>query len=93
MLALSFSTLLVECLIKILGRLALGQMAGNILGGCLLESALTIWCSSLLEDARAIHSVQNLHLAVYANFETLCFACLYKSLKFVNFVLLHLLSA
>ena len=35
-------------------------MAGNILGGCLFESELTIWCSSLLEDARAILSVQNL---------------------------------
>ena len=30
---------------------------GNILGGCLFESVLTIWCSSLLEDARAILSV------------------------------------
>ena len=29
-------------------------MVGNILGGCLFESVLTIWCSSLLEDARAI---------------------------------------
>ena len=27
-------------------------MVGNILGGCLFESILTIWCSSLLEDAR-----------------------------------------
>ena len=42
MLALSFSTWLVECLIKILVRLALGQMVGNILGGCLFESVLTI---------------------------------------------------
>ena len=42
---------------KILGRTALGQMAGNILGGCLFESVLTIWYSSLLEDARAILSV------------------------------------
>ena len=32
-------------------------MVGNILGGCLFESVLTIWCSSLLEDARAILSV------------------------------------
>ena len=30
---------------------------GNILGGCLFESLLTIWCSSLLEHARAILSV------------------------------------
>ena len=51
MLALSFSSLLVECLMKILGMSALGLMAGNILGGCLFESALTIWCGSLLEDA------------------------------------------
>ena len=57
MLALSFSTLLVTCLLKILGRSALGLMAGNILGGCLFESVLTIWCSSLLEDARAILSM------------------------------------
>ena len=66
---------------------------GNILGGCLFECALTIWCSSLLEDARAILSVQNLHLAVYTSFGTLCLACLYKSLKIVNFVFLHFLSA
>ena len=32
MLALSFSTLLVKCLMKILGRSAQGQMVGNILG-------------------------------------------------------------
>ena len=42
---------------KILGRSALGYMAGNILGGCLFESVLTIWCSYLLEDVRAIPSV------------------------------------
>ena len=46
-------------------------MVGNILGGCLFESALIIWCSSLLEDARAIVSVLNLHLAVCTSFETL----------------------
>ena len=28
------------------------KIVGNILGGCLFESVLTIWCSSLLEDAR-----------------------------------------
>ena len=56
MLALSFS-MLVKCLMKILGRSALGLMVGNILGGCLFESVLTIWCSSLVEDARAILSV------------------------------------
>ena len=37
-----FSTLLVKCLMKILGRPALGQMVGNILGGCLFESVLNI---------------------------------------------------
>ena len=68
-------------------------MVGNILGGCLFESVLTIWCSSLLEDARAIHSVLNFHLAVCTSFETMCSACLYKSLKIVNFVFLHFLSA
>ena len=56
MLALSFSTLLVMCLMKILGRSALGLMVDNILGGCLFESMLSIWCSSLLEDAKAILS-------------------------------------
>ena len=68
-------------------------MVGNILGGCLLESVLIIWCSSLQEDARAILSVKNLHMAVCTSFETLCFACPYKSLKIVNFVFLHFLSA
>ena len=57
MLALSFSTLLVMCLMKTLGRSAFGQMVGNILGGCLFERVITIWCSSLLEDARVILSV------------------------------------
>ena len=68
-------------------------MVGNILGGCLFESVLSIWSSSLLEDARAILSVQNLHLAMCTSIETLCFACLYKSLKIVNFAFLHFLSA
>ena len=57
MLALSFHSFLVKCLMKILGRSALGQMVGNILGGCLFKSVLTIWCSFSLEDARAILSV------------------------------------
>ena len=57
MLAPSFSTLLVKCLIKRLGRSTLGEMACNILGGCLFMSVLTIWRSSLLENARAIPSV------------------------------------
>ena len=68
-------------------------MGDNILGGCLFESVLTIWCSSLLEDARTIIFVQDLHLAMCTSFETVCFACLYKSLKIVNFVFLHFLSA
>ena len=93
MLALSFCTLLVWCLMKILGRSALGLLVGNILGGCLFESVLTIWCSSPLEDSRAILSVLGVHLAMCTSFETLCFACLYKSLKIVNFVFLHFLSA
>ena len=54
MLALCFSTLLVMCLMKLHGRSALWQMGSNIFGGCLFVSLLTIWCSSLLEDARAI---------------------------------------
>ena len=57
MLALRLSTLLVKFFMKILGRPALGQMIGNILGGCLFKNVLTIWCDSLLEDARAILSV------------------------------------
>ena len=40
-------------------------MVDKNLVGCLFESVLTIWCCSLLEDARAILSVQNLHLAVH----------------------------
>ena len=67
-------------------------MVGNILGGCLFERALTIWCSSLLEDARAIPSAYYLHLAVCTSYETLCFACLYKSLKIVNLVFDNFLS-
>ena len=59
-------------------------MVGNIVGGCLFESVSTIWCSSLLEDARAILSLQDLNLAVRTCIETLCFACLYKSLKIAN---------
>ena len=38
MFALCFTTLLVKCLMKILGRSALGKMVGNILGGCLFEN-------------------------------------------------------
>ena len=68
-------------------------MVGNISGECPFESVLTIWCSSLLEDARGIPSVQNLHLAVSTRLETLCFAFLYMTLKIVNFMFLHFLSA
>ena len=32
------------------GKVSTREMVGNILGGCLFESILTIWCSSLLED-------------------------------------------
>ena len=66
-------------------------MVGDILGGCLFESMLTIWCSSLLEDAKAILSVKN--LAECTTFIRLSLACLYNSLKIVNFVFLHFLSA
>ena len=68
-------------------------MVDNILSGCLFESVLTIWCSSLLEDARAFLSVYDLHLAVCTSFECLCFACQYKSLKIVNFVFVNLFYA
>ena len=57
MLALSFSPFLVKCLLKRLEWSALGQMLGNILGGCLFENVLTIRCNSLQEDTRAIVSV------------------------------------
>ena len=63
-------------------------MAGNILGGCLFESVLTICCSSLLEDVRAILSVKNFHLAVLM--PCALHAC--ASLKIVSFVFLHFLS-
>ena len=39
------------------GKVSTRVMVGNILGGCLFESVLTIWCSTLLKDARAIPSV------------------------------------
>ena len=68
-------------------------MVGNILGCCLSESVLTIRCCSLLEDATAIHSVYDLQLSESTNLEKLCIAHLYKSLKIVNFVFLHFLSA
>ena len=67
-------------------------MAGNILGGCLLEY-INYLVQFLLEDARAIPSVYDLHLAVCTSLETLCFTCLYKSLKIFNFVFLNFLYA
>ena len=53
MLAVNFSTSLLRCMKKSQGRSALGKMDGNILCECLFESVLTIWCCSLLENARA----------------------------------------
>ena len=54
--ALSFSTLLAKCLMKILGRSGWVKWLEMFFGGCLFESVLTIWCSYLLDDARAIPS-------------------------------------
>ena len=34
------------------GKVSTRVNGWQILGGCLLEGVLTIWCSSLLEDAR-----------------------------------------
>ena len=65
-LALSFSILLVKCLIIRLGRSALGQTVCNLLGGCLFMSVLAIWCISLLDDARYSFSVR------------LAFSCVHK---------------
>ena len=41
-------------------------MSGNILGGCLFESVLTIWCSSLLEDAKEFSKLR-LSIVAYMN--------------------------
>ena len=51
---LSFSILLCKCLMNRLEKSALGFMAGQNLGGCLLENLSTICCCSLLEDHRVI---------------------------------------
>ena len=41
-------------------------MVGNVLGGCLFESVLIIWYSSLLEDARAIFQCKiNIYLCAH----------------------------
>ena len=56
MLALSFSTLLVK-FDENTGKVSTRVNGWQFLGGCLFESVLTIWCSSLLEDARVILSV------------------------------------
>ena len=61
-------------------------MMGKCLGECLFESVVKILCSFLLEVDIAVLSVYSLHLAVCANLDTLCLACLYKSLKIVNLV-------
>ena len=58
------------------GKVSTRVNGWQYLGGCLFESVLTIWRSSLLEDARAILSVKDLHLAECTSFETLCFVCL-----------------
>ena len=58
-LSLSLSTLLLMCLMKGLGRSALGQMVGNILSECFVESLSTIWFSSLVEYAIAIPLLLN----------------------------------
>ena len=55
MLALSFCALLIKCLIKNTRKVS--TRVSGLQYGCLFESVLTIWCSSLLEDARAIPSV------------------------------------
>ena len=53
--ALSFSSLLVKCWMKILRMSALGWQ--YICDGCLLESVPHTCCISLLDDVRAILSV------------------------------------
>ena len=57
MLALTFSTLSLDCLMKRFGKSAQDKMDGNIVGGSLFERVLTICFSSLQEDVRAILSV------------------------------------
>ena len=47
--ALSFFCFVVKVSDEKAGRSSQGSMLGAILGGCLLESATTILCSSLLE--------------------------------------------
>ena len=39
---------------EVTGKISTSVNGCNILGGCLFESVLTTWRSSLLEDARAI---------------------------------------
>ena len=56
MFALSFFILLSKCLMKGIGRTAMGYMVGYVSGGCLLGSVSSIWCSSLPEDNRNILS-------------------------------------
>ena len=62
MFALSFHTFLLKCVMKKQGRSAQWQIMGTILGRCLFESVLTIWCSSLLENDRFTSSIfSNVH--------------------------------
>ena len=58
MFVLSFSILLLKCLIR-LGRFALDYIVDIIVGGYLLECVSTIWCCCLLEDDIAGLSVQH----------------------------------
>ena len=66
-------------------------MVGNIFGGCLFENVLTIWCSSLLEDARAILSVYNLDLAVCKSLKPCADDCLLISM--LLYVMLYIVLA
>ena len=52
-----------------IGKMNTREMACKVLGGCLFESVLTIWCRSLLAY---IILVQNGYLAVRTSCETLC---------------------
>ena len=81
MLALSFSTLWIKCLMKRLEISTLRYMVGIILGRCLFESALIIWCSSFQEDTRAILSVYNWQFSVCTTLETVCFVCLLQVIQ------------
>ena len=56
-------------------------MVGKNFCGCLLESVETVWsCVLLLDEDRAILSMQIWHVDVYLIFYALFFASLYKYL-------------